>query len=263
LGLISLGITLVILSIVGAPISAQGNTAVVRPDPLELAVGEGQVETLNIVLENAQDVYGIDIRARFDPSIIEVVDSDPASDDIQMIPGSFPQPDFLVRNTADNLAGTLQYVTTQMNPTLPVNGSGIVFSLQVRGKVLGQSAVFSIEFVEIADRRGNLLPVTAQSSTVTVVSPKPPTVTPTPPPTPTSAPATLAALEPTKAPTALMFTTKASTTRTATPAAPGGLGNEPPSDTVLILIALAGFAGALALLAVAAIVLVRRRQQPQ
>ncbi|HLF25998.1 MAG TPA: cohesin domain-containing protein [Anaerolineae bacterium] len=211
---------------------------------------------MSIVLENAQDVYGIDVRARFDPAVIEIVDADPDSAGIQMIPGSFPQPDFLVRNTADNQAGTLQYVTTQVNPTLPVKGSGLVFSIQVRGKALGQSAVVSIEFVEIADRRGNTLPVDSLNSTVTVVSPKPPTVTPTAPPM-----STVTVIDPTRASTPVTSATRVSPTRTTPATASGNRADQLPSDSVLIWVALAGFVGAGVLLAVAATVLLRRRHR--
>ncbi len=104
--------------------------ATIRPDPVTLGIAPGQVTAINVVLENAADVYGIDVRARFDPALVEVVDADPAQDGIQMTPGSFLKPDFVVRNTADNGVGTLQYVVTQVNPTQPATGSGVVLTLE-------------------------------------------------------------------------------------------------------------------------------------
>jgi len=158
------------------PAYSQGNDAIVRMDTSTFEVGLGQVETLVIVLENAQDVYGIDLRAKFDPAYVEVVDVDLAKTGLQMTPGDFPQPDFLVRNAADNQAGTLQYVVTEVNPTLPVNGKGTVLSIQVRGIKMGQSA-FIIESVDIADRQGKTLPVIGETGAIAVVTPKPPTPT--------------------------------------------------------------------------------------
>ena len=105
--------------------------ATIRPDPVTLGIAPGQVTAINIVLENAADVYGIDVRAKFDPALIEIVDADPAQDGIQMTPGTFLKPDFVVRNTADNGSGTLQYVVTQVNPTQPATGSGVVLTLNV------------------------------------------------------------------------------------------------------------------------------------
>jgi hypothetical protein len=153
--------------------------ALVRPEPSVLHIGQGQVETLDILLENAQDVYGIDVRATFDPAVVEVVDADPDRDGIQMSPGSFIRPDFTMRNEADNQAGTLQYACTQVNPSAPVYGNGVVFSIQWRGKDLGRQSQLGIVFVEIADRRGVKLAVRGQNGVLEVVQPRPPTPTPT------------------------------------------------------------------------------------
>jgi hypothetical protein len=144
------------------------------------------------VLENAQEVYGIEVKASFDPAVVEVVDADPDKEGIQMVPGEFLKPDFLVRNTSDNQAGTLHYVITQVNPTPPVNGTGVVLSIQFLGKALGQQSGFTIDFVDIVDRRGAKLSVEPQDGALAIVPPKPPTPTPLPTasPVPTPAPAT-------------------------------------------------------------------------
>jgi hypothetical protein len=184
----------VFISSLAPTASAQTGGAIVRPDPATFEIGQGQVETINIVLENAKDAYGIEVRAKFDPAVVEVFDSDPNQTGVQMIPGSFIKPDFLVRNTADNQKGTLQYVITQVNPTPPVNGNGVVLSIQLRGKTLGKKTTLTIDFVDIADRQGRKLPVRGQSGTLNIVQPKPPTptatlsVTPTVPATPTLVP---------------------------------------------------------------------------
>ncbi len=54
---------------------AQGAPPVLRPEPAVLEIGQGQVETVSIVLENAQEVYAIDVQASFDPAVVEVVDA--------------------------------------------------------------------------------------------------------------------------------------------------------------------------------------------
>lgn len=170
-------IFLVLLLGLAQPAKAQGDNAILRMENPVFEVGLGQVETLVLVLENARDVYGIDLRAAFDPAYLEVMDTDPAKDGTQLSPGDFIKPDFLVRNQADNQAGTLRYAATQVNPTLPATGSGDVLSIQIRGLKMGKSA-FSITSVQIADRHGNLLPVSSEDGSIVVVSPKPPTPTP-------------------------------------------------------------------------------------
>ena len=151
------------------PASAQGQSAVVRSEPAVLEISPGQVVTLTIVLADAQDVYGIDVRATFDPQRVEVVDADPAKDGIQLTPGTFPQPDFVARNIADNAAGTLRYALTQVNPTAPASGAGVVFTVSLRGKTPGDTTL-AFGPVEMADRRGQALPVTAEPGTIKVIA---------------------------------------------------------------------------------------------
>lgn len=157
----------------GAPVAmAQTGAAVVRPDPASLTVVAGQIQTISVLVENAAEVYGIDIRASFDPALIEIVDADAARDGVQMTPGAFPQPDFVALNLADNAAGALRYAATQINPTPPASGSGVVFTFQVRGRANGVSPL-RIELVEMANRSGELLSVTTQDATLTVTGGSP------------------------------------------------------------------------------------------
>ncbi len=253
LGLIRLGaalsLGLIFILPVAADARAQGNGALVRPDPLALEVGQGQVETLHLILENAQEVYGIDVQAKFDPAVVEIVDADPASDGVQMIPGVFPQPDFPVRNTADNAAGTLMYVVTQVNPTPPVNGTGLILSIQFRGLAVGKESAFTIDFVDLVDRQGRKLSVQAQHGVIRVVPPKPSTATP-----PTNAtPITLPNLTPALAAEPIPTLSAADDT---------GLNvqnTSPSSNTLLLALAGGGCLGALVLLVIAALVLLPPR----
>lgn len=223
--------------------------SIVRVDPPNFEVGQGQVEQVDIVIENAQDVYGIDVRAKFDPSIFEIADADTAADGVQMIPGSFIKPDFLVRNTADNQKGTLQYVITQVNPTQPVNGNGVVVSLLVRGKSLGKRGQLTIDFVDIADRRGRKLTVQPKSGTISVVSPKPST------PTPTSNATPKLALVVTPEP---LPTQSESVVGSSPLSAPRGLSGNTIFDALLVLIALGGCLGGVLVIGAAAFVILRR-----
>ncbi|MEK7324970.1 MAG: cohesin domain-containing protein [Chloroflexota bacterium] len=244
IGLLSMAFYLIPFSTF--PAIAQSNEAVVRPELPTLEIGEGQIETLVIILDHAQDVYGIEVRATFDPAVVEIVDSDPDREGTQMIPGPFPQPDFLVRNTADNAAGTLQYVATQVNPTLPVNGTGIVLSIQFLGKALGEQSAFTIDFVDIADRQGRKLSVRAENGILVIVQPKP--LMPTLFPTAASPLFPDSASEPATAVAAVAAESEAAPTST-----PGSVANTTPTDNnaLFIAIAVGGCSGALVLIVVA------------
>ncbi len=160
------------------PAAAQEQPAVVRSDRAVIDLAPGQTATVSVVLTEAREVYGIDVRAAFDPQLVEVVDADPAREGVQFTPGTFPQPDFLVRNVADNQAGTLRYVITQVNPTVPASGTGVIFTLQLRARADSGESSFTVGPVEMADRNGTLLPVRTENSLIRIVNePTAPTAT--------------------------------------------------------------------------------------
>lgn len=167
---------LLALLVWGAPAAAQTGAAMLRVDPPALSLIAGQTQTVAIVIQDAAEVYGIDVRASFDPALVEIVDADPARDGVQMTAGVFPQPDFVALNAADNSAGALRYVVTQVNPTPPAGGGGVVFSFQVRGRANGVSPL-RIDLVEMANRSGELLPVTTTDGAITVTGGQPPAPT--------------------------------------------------------------------------------------
>ena len=64
------------------------------------------------------------------------------------------------------MSGIFGWAATQVNPTGPV------ISIHFRGKTRGASAAIEFTSVELADRRGNALPVTRQAGALSVVAPK-------------------------------------------------------------------------------------------
>ena len=209
-----------------------------RTDPTVVAVAAGQTATVQFVLADAQNAYGIDVHATFDPEVVEVMDADPGADGVQMTPGDFLRPDFVVRNVADNEKGTLRYALTQVNPTQPVTGTGVIFTVQFRGKATGETAL-TLAPVEMADRQGQLLPATVAGGTIQVVADQAPTPVPAPTlPAPTAAPAVA------KVPTAAAAPTVApapTAQPAAAPAVPGGL--TCAGGALLPVVGLVGLAG--------------------
>jgi hypothetical protein len=222
---------------------AQAEAALVCTDPVTLEIGEGQSETLQIVLMNAKNIYGIDLQATFDPTVVQVVDADSKQKGIQMKSGGFLKPDYLVHNTADNKTGTLRYVVTQVNPTPPANGKGVLLSIQFQGKERGASSKLNISSVVISNRRGIKQPVSTRGADLVIVPQKPPTPTPLPTHTRISAPPTLPAV-------AFIQTTSQPPARTKpTLARDNQVGDVerrlPLSDQILTYISVGGFFGAI------------------
>lgn len=126
------------------PRPAQAATVLLRLEPSELLVGEGQVETTSVWVEDVQNLYGVELHLKFDPAVVEVVDANPAQDGVQAASGSFLQADFVALNQADNEAGTIDYAMTQLAPTPAASGSGSILVISLRGKTLGASCSLTL-----------------------------------------------------------------------------------------------------------------------
>ncbi len=263
----------------------QIGSALVYAEPARLEIGAGQIGTMQIMLANANKVYGIDVQATFNPAVVEVVDADSRKTGVQMVPGKFIKADYAVRNLADNHLGTLRYVVTQLNPTPPASGKGIVLLVHFRGKTAGTSSKFTIISAVIADRRGNKQAVTLQGADLVIVTPKP--ATPTPHPTLTLTPHLHTSIPATQTKVGTQPTVRPSLTATVngTPTQPGAIVNEinPPVEPgmnifpinsfrlaernavapggILMYVTVGGFSGALLLFGLAAWLLVSKRRK--
>lgn len=200
---------------------AQGAALVhLAPDPV--LVGAGQTVAVEVRVENVQDLYGLDFRLRFDPSVVEVVDADTTTEGIQVRPGGLLHPDLIVRNVADNTGGTIWFALTQLNPSEAVTGSGIAFVILFRGKRAGFGSPLEFTYQKMATREGEVLSASTQDGEIRVVeeaqAPPTPTQAPTlPPPTAVIPMETVA--QPPASPTAVPILAPTSTPVTPPPKA--------------------------------------------
>lgn len=214
---------------VGAALAQAG--AVVRLAPQPASVGEGQTAAVEVRIDNVQNLYGLDIRLSFDPTIVEVVDADPNLAGVQVRPGDLLKPDFVVKNVADNAQGTVWFALTQFNPSTEVTGSGTAFTLTFKGKQRGAASALAITYAKLANRSGEEIPATAQNGEIRVVAAAQAPASPTPAPVvPTSVPPTMAPTKPlpTMAPSPTPAVPPPTAWPTATPVAtatraPGGV----------------------------------------
>ena len=99
--------------------------ASIGPAPAQLELAVGQVSSITVVLDGAQQAYGIDVRGSFDPAVIEIV---AAQTNAPLVAGGFLH-GFVAVNRIDNTLGTFEWVDTQLSPaavsythlTLPTN----------------------------------------------------------------------------------------------------------------------------------------------
>ena len=177
---------LALLSVLMAssPIATQGGTAL-RFAPEDEVVQVGDLLDVDVMIDDVQRLYGLEVGIAFDPQVLWVEDADPWLEGPQVIPGSFPRPDFVVVNEAHNGKGTIQYAVIQVPPAGPMSGSGRVCTLQFRGRAPGLGELY-FSLAEVADSDGITLPVTLHTAHVGVVAVATETPTPSSTGTPTA-----------------------------------------------------------------------------
>lgn len=146
--------TLLAVLAVGLASSAAANSgALVRPDPLSLGLKPGDQATVTLLFENVQDLYGVEVHLRFDPSIVEVVDVDAGKPGVQVQAEDWLRDGFVAMNQADNAAGQVDFAVTLLNPAPPVSGSRSFASITFKAKDNG-SGPLKIEKAILATRDG-------------------------------------------------------------------------------------------------------------
>lgn len=143
------------------------SAAVFKVMPQAIKLNVGDTTTLDLTIEQVKGLYGIEVHLAFDPQVIEVLDADPNRDGVQLEAGSFPSPDFVVLNNADNRAGTAAYAVTQLPPNQPVDGSGTVARVTVRALKSANTQI-RVERLLLADTSGKSIQVTSQHGQVQV-----------------------------------------------------------------------------------------------
>ena len=190
------------------PIDVAAQTPLIRFSPEQTRVVVDEEAEVEVLIDDVDGLYGLEIRVAFDPNVLEVVDVDSGRDGIQIEEGQFPYPDFSVKNQADNDSGMIWYTVTQLSPRDPVSGSGIVMIIHFRAKALGTN-LLTFEYVVLAGRGGMIIDSEAAEGQVAVVafeggptSSPGPTRTPLPSKTPTITRTLRPTVEPSETPRA-------------------------------------------------------------
>ena len=113
--------------------------ALLATDPSPALVGVNGLVNVSLVISNVEDLYGAQVSLTFDPAVVKVIDADPSLPGVQISPGEFPYPDWVVRRMADNEAGTIEYAVTQLSPREPVSGEGVLATITFAGLKPGET----------------------------------------------------------------------------------------------------------------------------
>jgi hypothetical protein len=143
--------------------------ALLHTSPQAVRLKVGETTAVDLTLTDVQGLYGAEIHLRFDPEALRVIDAVPDTEGVQIEPGTFPAPDFVVHNEANNDIGTIDYVITQLPPSQPGEGSGMVARITFEGI---KPSVSSLQFERflLADTIGGNIDALAQDGQITVQS---------------------------------------------------------------------------------------------
>lgn len=168
-------------------------TPVVRFDPSPVEVGWGMTRNVNVVVENIQGLYAIEMRIAFPNSLVQVVDADPSVPGVQIQDGSvFDGFDtYPIQNSVDNSTGLIEYIISITGSDTGMVGSGVLATIPLHSAGLGNAVLSFVEII-LCERDGTRIPLdigTGQTPINVVTTTSTPTSTPggvAPSPQPTS-----------------------------------------------------------------------------
>jgi LysM repeat protein len=208
------------------PMEVAAGVTVVGIDPAWQRIGPEGTTEVAIRVENVTRLYGAEVHLTFDPNYLEIQDADPDKSGVQLQMGSFPAPDFVVQNQADNVQGTIDYAVSQLAPREPIDGGGILATITVKTKGEGSSWL-AFTSAKLANPDGQQIPAETLDGEVAIavgaLSVQPtatvtePEITPTVEGPPTETPVVIATPVPTQAPTAAPGVPTAGPSPTETP----------------------------------------------
>jgi hypothetical protein len=184
------------------PSAQQPQPVIVRISPASSEVEAGAAIDVTVDVVDVDGLYAFDVQLTYDPSALEVLDANADQDGIQVAQGRFLDPGLTIYNFADNTAGTVHFLMTQLNPSLPKSGSGALMVVRMEGKRAGAVSAITLERADLARNDGTSIETIRESGEVKVVADTgqptytpvpiqvPGTALPAPTPTVTGSPAT-------------------------------------------------------------------------
>jgi hypothetical protein len=169
--LVALLLTLINPLFLSTPVHAQAGPQI-RITPAELQIPAGKVAQAAVEVDGVEALYGVDIELKFDPNVVEVVGAAAGTEQtpVKAAPGTFLDAGFVAINQVDNTAGKVRYVMTQVNPSKPKSGSGILIVLNLRGKTEGLTTPLTLTRGDMAHSDGKVFSGALTPGQVKVVS---------------------------------------------------------------------------------------------
>jgi len=153
--------------------------------PAASTMSPGGTLTLDVRVQGAVDLYGVDLCLSFDPTLLRVEDADPDDPGVQIADGGLFNAFYLfTRNLVVNETGSISYTAALMNPAPAVSEDGVVARITFRALGGGSGGIVFTRAL-LANQQAQQIPATVSGATISIGGA---TLTPAPSSTPTSAP---------------------------------------------------------------------------
>ncbi len=128
-----------------APHAVLAQDATVAISPADKGVACNENTTVSVMINNVEDLFGVDFKISYDPNVVDVVDADGGNPGTQIQQGTFPDVSggqgLVQVNSVDVGTGTISYAATLINPSPAQDGSGPAAQITFTGKANGTTDV--------------------------------------------------------------------------------------------------------------------------
>ena len=157
--------TILLLALLVVPGFGQAGAEIGVFADREIPIG-GRVEVA-VEVRGVIDLYAVDVELRFDPSILTVEDADTNKAGVQPGLGMMLDAGMTLYNEVDNETGLVRFVMSQINPSEPKSGDGILLVLYFEGKQAGTSQI-EVQKAEFSTRFGEAIAVSGVDAEIVV-----------------------------------------------------------------------------------------------
>ena len=164
---------LVLSLLLCAPLLAAGaaTDTWVRVLPASGTYFEGDQIAVEVWIEDVVALYGADVRLAFDAGRLAVLDANPSLPGVQVVPSDdLLSSDLVIRNEADNEAGTVWYAVSQISPSPPVTGTGVLFSFTFQALYAGETPV-GVTYQRLSTIDGTEIPASSAGAVYLIEGP--------------------------------------------------------------------------------------------
>jgi hypothetical protein len=158
-------------------------------DPQVREIGSGDTGVVAIRTSYVENLYGVQVNLHWNPALLEVVDTNPLVDGVQIEPGDVFTGHNIFRpshgNEADNIAGELMYALSIAAEPTGVTGEFTVARITFRAKSGGSSTLVFTDTYMVNQDALILSTAAVDGEARVVEATSTPTLTPTPSGTPT------------------------------------------------------------------------------